>query len=54
MTARQESALINANGFETHRKVTPIGGMRRVGVGVSPEDVPLFELVLKDEKLFTR
>lgn len=44
----------NANGSATYRKVTPFGGVGRAYGGGSPEDVLLFEPVLKDKKLLTR
>lgn len=55
-------AFTNANGSATYRKVPPFGGVGRacgggvpgVGGGWSPEDVLLFELVLKDKKLLSR
>lgn len=47
-------AFTNANGSATYRKVTPFGGVGRSYGGGSPEDVLLFELVLKDKKLLTR
>lgn len=45
MTTRHNSAVNNAHGYGTQRKVTPFGGVGRRG---SPEGVP-FELVLKVE-----